>query len=189
MTNHPRRPRDDDAPESVPPASAMPPAAQNGDHAFQPNAAQLIGQAVGQALAQSLPAALANVFSQVPVQAITRQHLCHLCLVERFGWESAHETEIRAAMKAAAEAAGFGPADPRAQQVDFGPFLPEPFRPGAGATAIPQMNEAVTTVQGSDVCQWHVPGVQARRGKLLVVPGGVNLAAFAAQSGMMRQSA
>jgi hypothetical protein len=212
MTNHPRRQRGEEnddlsaaealagelvpaGPGDIPPQGSAEVPAHTGNGVppgLRANAAKLIGQAVAEAMTGALPQVLFQAFgaalSQVQVQTVTQQHLCHLCLVERFGWESAHETEIKAAMKSAAEAAGFGPEDPRAQQLDFGPFLPEQLRPGAGASAIPAMNTAVTTVQGSDVCQWHVPGVQARRGKLLVVPGGVNLAAFAAQAGAISAS-
>jgi hypothetical protein len=137
------------------------------------NPAHAIGAAVADALAQVLPMALANVLSQVPIQAVTPQHMCATCLIQRVSWENAHRTDMKAAMDAAAHAAGVEPGSPEAARIDFGPFLPEPLRPGA-ANAIPQVGQAITAVQGTEVCPMHIPGVQAGRQPLLVAQGAIS---------------
>jgi hypothetical protein len=111
--------------------------------------------------------AVATALSQVPVRTLTQVRMCATCIVGRIAWENAHKADMNQAMREAAVAAGIDPADPQAGQADFGPFLPEHLQPGQRA-GIPGVNQAVTTVQGTDVCHLHIPGVQPGRAPLLV---------------------
>jgi len=178
MTNHPHRKHGDLTPEPDPPMAGLPPArSANGSSAFGTiDAAQLIGQAVGDRITQALPPvltqALAYVLSQVPVQAVTQQHVCATCLTLRVNWEHAHRADMETAMSAAAEAAGAEPGSPQAAQIDFGPFLPPHLRAGE-KNGIPPVHQAITTVQGTEVCPAHVPGVQAGRAPLLVATANI----------------
>ena len=147
---------------------------------LRPNAAKLIGQAVAETLAETLPQAMysafAAVLSQVPVQAVTQQHLCATCLIGRIAWENSHRTQMEAAMTAAAQAAGIEPGSPQAGQLDLGPFLPEGLQPGQ-RNGIPAVTQAVTTFQGNEVCALHAAqgaGVQPGRSPLLVATATMN---------------
>jgi hypothetical protein len=178
MTNHPHRKHGDLTPEPDPPMAELPPArSANGSSAFGTiDAAQLIGKAVADTLAQALPPALVQalvtVYSQMPVQTVTQQHVCATCLTLRVNWEHAHRADMETAMQTAAEAAGVQPGSPQAAQVDFGPFLPPHLRPGE-KNGIPPVSQAITTVQGTEVCPAHVPGVQAGRAPLLVATANI----------------
>lgn len=129
-------------------------------------------------LPQMVYGAFAAVLQQQPVTTVSaQQHLCHECLGARFAFERQHGDEIRTAMGLAAKAAGVEPGSPQASQVDFAPFLPERLQPGQ-ASGLPAINPSITTVAGSEVCQWHIPGVQSGRRPLLIASAGVNLGAF-----------
>lgn len=119
---------------------------------------QLIAQAVGQAAGQS-------------------RHLCAHCLSARLAWQVAHEKDIRAAFTAAAHAAGVPAETPGLDPV---PFLPPELRPGNPQGA-PDLQHAVTTIGGTEVCPAHmpgVPGVTARK-QLLIASGALSPSAMA----------
>jgi hypothetical protein len=71
------------------------------------------------------------------------------------------------------------PADsPGAAQLDVTGYLPPQLRPGTGPEGMPQIQQAVTTVQGTDVCPGHVPvppsGRPAARKGLIVANGALS---------------
>ena len=118
-----------------------------------------------QMLPQMLAQALASVLRQVPVQAITQQHLCAQCVLARMAWGASHDGDVRAAIGRAAQAAGISGDEAVTAQLDPAPFLPEEIR-----NSMPPLQEAVTTVNGTDVCADHVPGRPG--GKTLLIAGG-----------------
>jgi hypothetical protein len=174
MTNHPNRRRDD---ETMPPAQTP-----NGSHAFQPDAAALIGHAVAKALGETLPPLLAEALGSV-----TRQHYCATCLADRLNWEIAHEADLRAAvdeMNIAAQA--LPPGDPRLAQ--FNPFmflaphlLPSQDPADPHPEAIPDPSLWSTMSGGTLYCTAHVPGVnrpgETPKRPLLVATTTINPAA------------
>ena len=116
-------------------------------------------------LPQAVGMIVQQILQQTPVQ--TRQRLCAVCVATRKGWESAHERDLKAAIDAAAQAAGLEAGDPRIGQLDPAPFLPETLRPGAGSQGMPTLTAAITTVNGTEVCSAHVGGPSG--GKQLLV--------------------
>ena len=110
-------------------------------------------------------------------------HLCAPCIAARITWETVHAAELNAAVEAAR--ADFGlPADsPGLATLDISGYLPAPLQPGAGPQAMPQVQQAVTTVNGTDVCAGHVgpalPGQPAARKQLLVANGALSQAMVA----------
>ena len=50
--------------------------------------------------------ALGGALSQVPVQAVTQQHMCATCIADRIRWENAHRPEMEKALADAAREAG-----------------------------------------------------------------------------------
>ena len=137
------------------------PAAFSGSVNGSPSPAQQTAQGVSAIagmlaqMPQQMLQALATVLQQVPVQ--TRQHLCAQCLAARLGWEATYGREMKTAIRAAAEAAGFEEGDPRWGQLDPAPHLPEHLRPGA-SQGMPSLTVAVTAVNGTEVCSAHLPG-------------------------------
>lgn len=176
MTNHP----DGDAaaealtahtPNGVPPGLKQDPAVL---------AAKAVAQTLGEHLPNMLFQAVTAALSQVPVQAVTEQHMCATCIIERIAWENAHRAEMEAAIAAAAETPG--PANP---QPDLAPFLPEALRPGA-PRGIPGVAQAVTTFQGAEMCPAHVAkaaGVQPGRSPLLLATAALSPAALGRLAG------
>jgi hypothetical protein len=204
MTNHPRRARDDaerDAAAAdalagelepaglgdIPPQGSAEVPAHTGNGTppgLRPNAAKIIGEAVAgavaQALGRSLPQAIYSAFgaalSQFPVQAVTQQHMCATCIIQRIAWENAHKAAMDKAIAAAKEAAA-----PGGPQPDLAPFLPEALRPG-GPDGIPDVAQAVTTFQGAEACPAHLAqaaGIQPGRSPLLVATATMNPAMLA----------
>lgn len=171
------------APGDIPPQGSAEVPAHTGNGVppgLRPNAAKQIGDAAGAAMAGQLGAmlpqmlfdAFATVLSQVPVQAVTKQHLCGPCLRRRIVWEQSHQAAMTKAIADACEASGITPADPRAGQLDITAFLPPDLRPGQ-RLGMPEVREAITTVDGTDVCAMDVPGAQGRA-PLLVVSGAMS---------------
>jgi hypothetical protein len=154
MTNHPGR-RRDDASENGPPAQTP-----NGHHAFQPDAAQLIGHAVAKALGETLPPMLAEA-----LRSVTPEYHCATCLIERLNWETAHEADLRASvdqMQIAGQA--MQPDDPRRAELNPFMFLPPHLLPSQDPAdphpeAIPVPAVGVVLVGGTTYCAGHVPGV------------------------------
>jgi len=203
MTNHPRKRRDVTAgaerdlaaaealagqlvpaePGDIPPqgSAEVPMHTGNGvPPGLKANAAKLIGQAVAEAVTQQLPQILFQVFtaalSQAQVQAVTQQHFCSACIIQRIAWENSHRTDMEAAMAAAAQAAGIEPGSPQAAQQDLTPFLPPALRPGE-RNGIPNVAQAVTTHQGAELCAMHLAqaaGIQPGRSQLLVATTAMN---------------
>jgi hypothetical protein len=147
------------------------PAAFGGKVNGSPTPAQRTADGVSEiaALLPQLPQAVGMIVQQIlqqtPVQ--TRQRLCAVCVATRKTWESAHERDLKAAIDAAAQAAGLEAGDPRIGQLDPAPFLPETLRPGAGSQGMPALTAAITTVNGTEVCSAHVGGPSG--GKQLLV--------------------
>lgn len=159
--------------EMPPDPQQLPPGLSPNGHRPSERLAQLMEE-----LPQMLFSAFGQALQRQPVTTVSaQQHLCHECLGARFAFERQHGEEIKVAMGLAAKAAGIEPGSPQASQVDFAPFLPERLQPGQ-ASGIPAINPSITTVAGNEVCQWHIPGVQAGRRPLLVAPAGVNLASL-----------
>jgi hypothetical protein len=181
MTNHPRRQRDQENSEpaeaaslqhphdgEIPPQGSAEVPAHTGNGVppgLTGGAAIAAARAVAEVLGEQLPRimfqAFAAALSQVQVQAVTPQHMCGTCLTARVGWEDTHRAGMEQAMTAAAVAAGVEPGSPEAGRIDFGPFLPEALRPG-GRNGIPDVLQAITTIQGTDLCPRHVPGAAGR---------------------------
>jgi hypothetical protein len=207
MTNHPRRQRPDitgeaerdaaaaDAlagelvpagPGDIPPQGSAEIPAHTGNGVppgLRANAAKIIGQTVAEAIAQALPQAVYSAFvqalSQVPVQVIARQPLCGTCLLLRITWEQNHRKPMEQAIADACQAAGIEPGSPQAGQLDLAAFLPPELRPGTPG-GMPPVQERATTVNGSDLCPMHIPGVQSGP-HIMAVPAlsGQALAQFA----------
>ena len=204
MTNHPHRKRPDVTSETdrdeaaaealagdllpaepgdIPPqgSSGVPAHTGNGvPPGLRPNAAKLIGAAVAEAFGGQFPqmlfSAFAQALSQVPVQAMTQQHMCATCIISRVAWENSHRAAMEAAMTAAAQAAGVEADSPQARRTDLTPFLPPHLRPGENA-GIPNVAQAVTTHQGTDLCPVHLAqaaGIQPGRSQLLVATATMN---------------
>ena len=157
------------------------PAAFNGQANGSTTPAQQTAQGVS-AIAGMLPQLpqavgmiLQQVLQQVPVQ--TRQHLCAQCLADRLSWEAAHERDLKAAIEAAARAAGLDEGHPGRAQLDPAPFLPERLRPGAGSLGMPPLTVAVTSVGGTELCSAHLPG-RPGSGKLLVASASISPSAM-----------
>lgn len=150
MTNHPRRSRDDDAPENATPEEPAEVPAAFSPNGHGPTTRQLLEQ-----LPQMLMQAFANVLMQVPVRTVGGQRACAVCLTQRVTWEHAHDAEIAAAKEAAVQAAG----TPELAGLDFTAFLPPDLRPGGGDKAVPEVRQGVTIAQGAEVCAQHLPGV------------------------------
>lgn len=170
MTNHPRRERDgDEEPAGIEELAASVPAVQEladelAAHlppqvppGFSSNGHTPTARLIEQ-LPQMLAQAFAHVLTQIPVKAITLQHICSGCFAVRVAWEQAHEAELTAARTMAAQAAGTDPADPQAAGLDFTPYLPPELAPGADG-GLPEVRQAITTVQGTDVCPLHHPAM------------------------------
>lgn len=180
MTNHPGRKRGDDEELS---AEAIEPSAAETVQAHTPNgvppglkqdpavlAAKAVAQTLGEHLPNMLFQAMAAALSQAVVQAVTQQHMCSACIIERIRWENAHRAEMDAAMTATAQAAGVEPGSPEAGRLDLAAFLPDGLRPGERG-GMPGVGQAVTTFQGAEMCPVHVAqaaGVQAGRSPLLI---------------------
>lgn len=204
MTNHPNRKRPDVTAETerdqaaaealagqlvpaepgdIPPqgSAEVPMHTGNGVPAgLKANAAKLIGQAVATAIGETLPQILFQVFSaalsQTQVQAVTQQHFCSTCIIQRIMWENSHRAEMEKAMAAAAQAAGVEPGSPQAAQQDLTPFLPAGLRPGE-RNGILNVAQAVTTHQGAELCAMHLAqaaGIQPGRSQLLVATATMN---------------
>jgi hypothetical protein len=176
MTNHPGGEEPQDIQElaaSVPAvqelademAAKLPPQHSNGvpPGLVKQDPVILAAKAVAQALGEHLPNMLFQAFtaalSQTAVQAVTQQHLCSACIIERIRWEGAHRAEMEAAVAAAG-----GP------QADLTPFLPADLLPGTPG-GMPGLQQAVTTFQGSELCPAHVAqaaGIQPGRSPLMV---------------------
>ncbi len=180
------------APGDIPPQGSAEVPAHNGNGVppgLKPNAAKQIGDAAGTAIAgtidQLLPQMLFDAFatalSQVPVRTIAAQErLCATCLVQRIGWENAHRAEMEKAIAAALGAAGIQQDAPQAAQLNIAAFLPQHLQPGQQA-GMPEVRQAATVFQGTEVCPMHIPGVQsAGRTPLLVATAGMS-PAMAAQ--------
>lgn len=139
MTNHRKR---QGAPSSGAPMMSLP-----APPGVRPDAAKLIGKAVAAALIETLPDALAMANWRV-----NPPRMCALCILRYENWAGEHQGEIDAAIAAAAaalEAAGKGRDGPPAH--DWRPFLPEDQLAG-----MPQVDRAVTTVRGIEVCRADV---------------------------------
>jgi hypothetical protein len=145
---------------------------------------QIYGQALASMITQGVVQALQQV-QALPVKPVGR--LCATCLGQRIQWNTRHADAIsRAQTLAMAQIGATDPGDPRLQQIDIIPLLPEPLRPGGGPDALPVMFDAVTTIQGTDLCPQHHPAAagQAQPGKLIVMPGiSVHAAAHLAMTG------
>lgn len=158
------------APKSGTPLTALPPVA---DAPFGTiDAGKLIGKATGDALAAALPPLLAETLGETLVPVLLRvvaqavpPRVCATCLASRVSWEKANRTALSEAMAAAQKQAITAGQDPG--QADFAPFLPERLR-----GSVPNVNTAITTCQGTDVCAEHVPGVQGGT-PLLIAQGNV----------------
>jgi hypothetical protein len=136
----------------------------------------------GAAIAGMLPQVaqmLASAFSQLP-QAIGQaapQHLCAQCVIARMTWGAANQAEVKTAIGKAAQAHGIPDGDPAAAQLDPVPFLPEPVR-----RAMPPLQPAITTVQGTEVCGSHIPGRPGGQ-QLLVASGALSSSMLAGMRG------
>jgi hypothetical protein len=209
MTNHPGRKRGDDEEQSpadalaadVPAvqemademaAAQMPPGhTPNGvPPGLKPDPVILAAKAVAQALGEHLPntlfQAMTAALSQVPVQAITQQHMCATCIIQRIAWEGAHKSAMDKAIAAAAAAAGIEPGSPETARLDLTPFLAPDLRPGERG-GMPGVQQAITTFQGADACAIHAAqaaGVQAGRSPLLVASATMNPAMLGQLAGV-----
>jgi hypothetical protein len=127
-------------------------------------------------MAQGIAGMLAQIHGAIP-----RPHVCAQCVIARLAWETAHMTEIRKAIAAAAGACGLEEGDPRRAQLDPAPFVPEHLRPG-GAQGIPPVNPAITTISGTEYCTAHIPGQPGGR-TLLIAQGSLSSSLLSQFSG------
>lgn len=145
------------APEPLPPGLA------NG-HGPAPTAAQQTAQGIGVLI--NLLIGVQQAIGQIAQQ----QRYCAQCLAARIQWENAHGQELRAAVEKARQAAGIPDTEQLPAGFDPSPFLPENLRPGSGQ-AMPAVQLKLTTVNGTDVCAQHIPGVAGGRQPLLIAQG------------------
>lgn len=128
--------------------------------------------------------AVMRVLPQVIAQAVTQAvqqaaHMCAHCVAGRLTWQAEHDQEVRAAVAAAAQAAGVTPETPG---VDPVPFLPAELRPG-GPRGVPDVHPAVTTLNGTEVCVGHMQALTpaVARKPLLIATGSLSAAQFRMQ--------
>ena len=90
-------------------------------------------------------------------------HMCATCLAQRIQWELAHPAEMQRlteAVAAAQQAAAAGKQPP-----DLTDVMPD---------GMPQVQPSVTTVQGTECCAQHIPGLPGSRPPLLAVQGALS---------------
>lgn len=90
--------------------------------------------------------------------AMPTPRLCATCLVARVQWEHANRPALEKAMaelRAAVEAGE--------QPTDMGAYLPDEVK-----ASMPQVNPSVTSINGTECCAGHLPGMPGGRQPLLI---------------------
>jgi hypothetical protein len=111
-----------------------------------------------------------------------QQRLCAPCLIARVQWENAHRPDLEKMIAAVREAQETGQPLPVA---DPSELLPEALRPGQPG-GMPSVQPSATTVQGTEFCVQHLPGMPGSRPPLLIAQGALTSAAMSQMAGPKR---